>query len=119
MSKNPCKVLVVDDDADTREALATALMDAGFSVEAVEGGDQALEWIKARGEPDVILLDLRMPQMDGAQLLARLRGGRARAIVLSGDSSARLMRFARDAKLLGKPVDLEDLEKAVREACAA
>ena len=119
MSANPCKVLVVDDDADTREALMAALSDAGFTVETVEGGVQALDWIRQHGEPDVILLDLRMPHVDGAQLLARLRGGRARAIVLSGDSSARLIRFARDARLLGKPVDLEELENAVKEACAA
>jgi two-component system OmpR family response regulator len=99
--------------------LATALSDAGFTVEAVEGGEEALDWIRKHGEPDVILLDLRMPQIDGAQLLARLRGGRARAIVLTGDSSARLIRFARDARLLGKPVDLEELENAVKEACAA
>jgi len=119
MSTKPCKVLVVDDDADTREALSTALSEAGFAVDEVEGGGQALDWIRRHGEPDVILLDLRMPHIDGAQLLARLRGGRARAIVISGDSSARLIRFARDARLLGKPVDLAELEKAVREACAA
>ena len=119
MSTKPCKVLVVDDDADTREALSTALSDAGFTVETVEGGGQALDWIQRQGEPDVILLDLRMPHIDGNQLLARLHGGRARAIVLSGDSSARLIRFARDARILGKPVDLEELEKAVSEACAA
>ena len=119
MSTKACKILVVDDDADTREALSTALSDAGFAVEAVEGGGQALDWIQQYGEPDVILLDLRMPHIDGNQLLARLRGGRARAVVLSGDSSARLIRFARDARLLGKPVDLEELEKAVTDACAA
>jgi two-component system, NtrC family, nitrogen regulation response regulator GlnG len=119
MSVKPCRVLVVDDDADTREALTTALSEAGFSVEGVDGGGQALEWIRRHGEPDVILIDLRMPHMDGDQLLARLRGGRARAIVLSGDSTARLMSFARDAKFLGKPVDLHELEKAVSEACAA
>jgi CheY-like chemotaxis protein len=119
MSTKPCKVLVVDDDADTREALSTALSEAGFTVETVEGGGQALDWIQGHGEPDVILLDLRMPHIDGNELLARLRGGRARAIVLSGDSSARLIRFAREAKILGKPVDLGELEKAVSEACAA
>jgi len=119
MSKKRCKVLVVDDDADTREALTTALTDAGFVVEGAGGGEQALDWIEAKGEPDVILVDLWMPDMDGAQLLDRLRGGRARVIVLSGDSSARLVRFAREAKLLSKPVDLAQLEAAVKEACAA
>ena len=119
MSANPCKVLVVDDDDDTREALATALSDAGFKVDAADSGEQALDWIAARGEPDVILIDLWMPEMNGKQLLERLREGRARIVVLSGDSSARLIRFAREARLLSKPVDLDQLEAAVKEACAA
>jgi len=38
---------------------------------------------------------------------------------LTGDSSARLVQFARSAKLLAKPIDLDQLEKAVEEACAA
>jgi DNA-binding NtrC family response regulator len=119
MSAKRCKVLVVDDDGDTREALTTALADAGFAVESVESGEGALGWIDENGEPDVILVDLWMPEMNGAQLLERLRNGSARVIVLSGDSSARLIRFAREAKLLSKPVDLEQLEEAVKEACAA
>ena len=54
MGTKPCKVLVVDDDADTREALSTALSDAGFSAVTVEGGGQAFYWIQQHGEPDVI-----------------------------------------------------------------
>jgi DNA-binding NtrC family response regulator len=119
MSATPCKVLVVDDDSDTREALVAALSDAGFLVEAVEGGGQALDWIDANGEPDVILVDLWMPEMNGKQLLERLRSGTARVIVLSGDSSARLVQFAREARLIAKPVDLDQLEAVVREECAA
>ncbi len=119
MSTRGCKVLIVDDDADTRDALAEALGDAGFLVEQVPSGAKALEWIDRNGEPDVILLDLRMPDMDGAQFLERTRGSSARVLVLTGDASARMVRFARDAKLLSKPIDLQQLEAAVKEACAA
>src|SRR5215813_4792084 len=119
MSTEKCRVLIVDDDADTRDALADALGDAGFLVEQAPSGAKALEWIDRNGEPDVILLDLRMPGMDGAQFLERTRGSAARVIVLTGDASARLVRFARDAKLLSKPIDLIQLEAAVKEACAA
>src|SRR3954465_15077178 len=119
MSAGQCKVLVVDDDVDTREALSSALAEAGFLVEQAANGDEALESISEIGEPDVILLDLRMPGMYGDQFLERARGLRSRVIVLTGDSSARLLRFARDAKLLSKPVDLDQLEVAVKEACAA
>ena len=119
MSVNECKVLVVDDDADTREALAIALSDAGFLVEQANDGERALERIDEDGDPDVILLDLHMPGVDGAEFLARAKATGARVIVLTGDSSARLTQFAREAKLLVKPIDLDQLEAAVKEACAA
>lgn len=119
MSSRPCRVVIVDDDEDTREALAEALADAGFQVEQFATGGEALRRIDESGDPDVILLDLRMPGMDGEQFLERTRATSARVVVLTGDSSGRLLRFARDAKLLSKPVDLNDLEAAVKEACAA
>src|SRR6266446_3574552 len=99
MSAAQCKVLVVDDDIDTREALSDALAEAGFAVHQQPTGAKALEHIQQHGQPDVILLDLRMPEMDGAQFLERVPDDlRARVNVLTGDSSARLVRFARDAK---------------------
>jgi DNA-binding NtrC family response regulator len=119
MSAAECKVLIVDDDADTRDALVAALTDAGFRVEQAATGTMALECIDRSGVPDVILLDLRMPGMDGAQFLERTRGLGARVIMLTGDSSVRLLQFARKAKLMAKPVDLDELETAVKEACAA
>jgi DNA-binding response OmpR family regulator len=57
--------------------------------------------------------------MDGAQVLEKLRGCGSRVILMTADSSARVLQFARDAKLLQKPVGLEELEAAVKEACAA
>ena len=119
MSSRHCRVLIVDDDQDTREALSEALANAGFHVEQSATAAEALGRIEESGDPDVILLDLRMPGMDGEQFLERTRQSNARVIVLTGDSSGRLLRFARDAKLLSKPVDLNDLEAAVKEACAA
>lgn len=119
MSGRSCKVLIIEDDEDTRDALSDALRDAGFQVDKVATAAAGLRRIDENGEPDVILLDLRMPGMDGTQFLERTRQGRARVIVLTGDASGRLLRFARDAKLLPKPVDLADLEAAVKEACAA
>lgn len=115
----PCKVLVVDDDADTREALADALTYAGYLVEQAGGGREALARISESGIPDVILLDLHMPDVDGEQVLERLRGCNARVVLLTADSSARVLRFARDAKLVRKPVGLDELEAAVKAACAA
>ena len=119
MSAGICSVLVVDDDEDTREALCTALTDAGFSVEKAGSALEAVHRIRSGKEPDVVLLDLRMPGFDGLQFLEHTKHCRSRVILLTGDASARLLRFARDAKLLEKPVDLDELEAAVKEACAA
>ncbi len=123
MQPTPCRVLVVDDDKDTREALADALVSAGMLVDQASDGGEALERMMSGEAPDVILLDMHMPGIDGAQLLERLRktpgGYKARVILLTGDTSARVMRFATEAKLLRKPIDLDELEAAVKDACAA
>ena len=119
MSAGPCRVLIVDDDNDTREALEEALGEAGFTVGQAASGAEALRRIAEHGEPDVILLDLRMPDMDGEQFLERMRKGSARVIILTADSPERIFHLAREAKLLSKPIDLESLEAAVKEACAA
>lgn len=123
MQPTPCKVLVVDDDEDLREALAEALRSAGMQVDQAADGKEALERMMSGEMPDVILLDMHMPTVDGAQLLDRLRltpgGHKARVILLTADTSARMMRFASEAKLLQKPIDLDELEAAVKDACAA
>jgi CheY-like chemotaxis protein len=70
-------VLVVDDDRDVRATFTDALESEGYSVVTTADGHEALEWLmraQATGAPlpDVILLDLQMPKMGGAELRARL-----------------------------------------------
>ncbi len=69
------KVLYVDDDAFIREVAALSLgLDPEIEVRTVEGGPQALALVDAGGwRPDVFLLDVMMPGMDGPATLARLR----------------------------------------------
>ena len=112
-----CRVLVVEDDADTREALCTALQDAGYCVEEAADGARGLARL-ARGGVHVVLLDMHLPDMTGAAFIERM-GDAARVIVLTADSRTRLLDFAGSAKILHKPVSLDDLEEAVKEACAA
>ena len=82
----PISVLVVDDHDDNRELFATVLRDEGIVVATAADGVEALE-IAARERPDVILLDLAMPRMDGFDTLERLRreehGREAYIIVIS------------------------------------
>lgn len=61
-------ILVIDDDSDIREALATVLESAGYAVLLAENGQAALDLLKVeRNLPSLILLDLMMPVMDGWQ----------------------------------------------------
>ncbi|HET8690108.1 MAG TPA: response regulator [Candidatus Saccharimonadales bacterium] len=62
-------ILIVEDDRDLNEAYQIILKKDGHRVEAAYDGQQALEMLKKMPEPDVILLDLRMPVMDGIDFL--------------------------------------------------
>jgi adenylate cyclase len=66
------RLLVVDDDAPTREALIEGLSDEGFVVVAAEEGAQALEMM-IETRPDVVLLDLMMPGMNGWEVLDEMK----------------------------------------------
>lgn len=66
------KILVVEDDRDIRELIAFSLRFAGLEVETATGGAEGLE--KARTcQPDLILLDVRMPKMTGFEVCERLK----------------------------------------------
>jgi len=69
-----CTVLIVDDDADTRETIAELLGLNGHAHFEAADGRQALEWLSGQEVPPcIILLDLRMPVMDGWDFLETLR----------------------------------------------
>src|SRR5213080_745170 len=73
MSNNPrAKILVVDDDAMSRKILAQLLASAGYACSECEGGAQALQIIHAK-LPALLLLDFEMPELNGAEVLKRLR----------------------------------------------
>ena len=111
-------ILLVDDDADTRISLRQLLTDEGYVVHAAHDGRHALQLLDRIDRPDVILLDYKMPMMDGKQFLAEMRRiDHLRAIpvvVLSARtrewSGARL----EVAEVLMKPVDIELLLATVR-----
>jgi len=69
------RVLVVDDEADVRDYLRTALEDAGFLVETARDGLEALKMVE-RDPPDLISLDLVMPHHSGAKLYRELQKNR-------------------------------------------
>ena len=66
-------VLIVDDDRDIRENLGELLRDEGFAVEAAWNGAEAMKRLQAGFRPDLIILDLMMPVMDGITFRQRMK----------------------------------------------
>jgi CheY-like chemotaxis protein len=86
MSKG--RILVVDDEANARTALAELLSDEGYTVETAADGFKALGKA-AETAPDLVLTDLKMPGMDGVELLRKLKADDADAVVLVMTARAR------------------------------
>lgn len=118
----PATVLLVDDDLDLREAAAEALEDAGYRVVRADDGRRALDEMTRGGlRPDLILLDMMMPNLDGwgfrvaqrqVPAIAGIPVVALTAYALTDDEREQLDAAA----ILRKPVALEDLMQAVESA---
>lgn len=107
------RVLVVDDDSDSRAALAEALREEGYSVETAADGFKALGKLP-EFTPDLVLTDLKMPGMDGVELLKKIRAdSHDMAVVVTtafaGVDSAVATLKEGAADYLTKPLDLGEL----------
>jgi CheY-like chemotaxis protein len=118
-------ILVVDDDACVRALLRGLLEAEGHEVRTVDDGFQALRAVPAQ-RPDCVLLDVRMPGMDGHEVLARLRaldgGGRLPVVMLTAaDDDATAWRAWEGGadRLLPKPVDAGVLLRQLQHVQAA
>ena len=113
------RVLVVDDEPQIRRALAINLRARGYEVDLAENGREALE-LAARSHPDVVVLDLGLPELDGVEVIRGLCGwSRVPIVVLSvrdaeGDKVAALDAGADD--YVTKPFDTDELLARVRAA---
>lgn len=67
------KVLIVDDEADVLKAISKRLTTDGYSVITATNGREAITAAQSQ-QPDIILLDIKMPDMDGAEVIAKLKG---------------------------------------------
>jgi len=119
-SLHHCPVLIVEDDADLRDMMAQLLTLEGFNVATVANGREALEYLHDADRPDVILLDLMMPVMDGWEFRRRQQADPAVSgvpvIVLSALDQARA-GDVNAAAFLKKPLDFDRLLTLVRRYC--
>ena len=115
----PRRVLIVDDNQDAADSLAMLLAFEGHETEAVYSGSEALERVHDF-RPDVALLDIGLPEIDGYELARRLRAipeiAGLRLVALTGYGQAEDLLRTRDAGFDGhlvKPVDLPALERTL------
>jgi two-component system, OmpR family, response regulator ChvI len=73
IARTQTRLLLVDDDDFFRESLGLNLIDEGFAVTSFSNGNDTLKYFEAGGDADVLLLDWRMPGMDGLEVLRQLR----------------------------------------------
>lgn len=116
----PCSVLVVDDEKDFIHTLIKRLQRRGVECEGVFSGEDAIEKIKAR-KFDIVLLDMKLPEMDGISTLIEIKKIRAdtQVIILTGHASASdgiegMKNGAID--YLMKPVEFESLFEKLLKA---
>ena len=109
-------ILVAEDDPDVRELVAVTLADAGMDVDVASDGREALEKVAAR-RPDLVLLDLMMPVMNGREFSEALSGTTdpPRVVVMTAVDNAQ--QTAADIGAVGwlaKPFDIDELVTIVR-----
>jgi CheY-like chemotaxis protein len=104
------KVLIVDDDRDIREGLGELLADEGFIIEAAWNGAEAMKRLQAGFRPNVILLDLMMPIMDGLAFRAQQKSVPELAdIPVIGVTAAPAAAEDADFECLTKPLKIDAL----------
>lgn len=110
-------ILVVDDDPEVREIVAEFLLDAGHRVMQAEGGLTALNLLSEQPDFDLVITDVRMPDMSGIELADRITRERPelKIILISGFFVSQ--HVAR--RVLRKPFRMKELAEAVRAELAS
>lgn len=118
----PSRVLLVDDEREFVKTLSERLLLRDLGSAVVYDGESALDVVK-EDEPEVMILDLKMPGIDGIEVLRRVKGERPNieVIILTGHGSEADRKTCMDLgafAYLNKPVDIEVLSRTLKEAYA-
>ena len=116
------KILIVDDEKDTCDMLSDILTDEGYILSQARTGGTALKKIR-EGKPGLVLLDIRMPVMNGLELLTRIKRmtGKTAVVMITAHAD---VDTARESMRLGasdyitKPFDIGLIKAVVREVLA-
>jgi CheY-like chemotaxis protein len=114
------RILIVEDESATAWALAESLREDGHDTTTVSSAEDALERVRARAA-DLVITDLRLPGMGGAQLARRLRSGKRPTPVIvvtafgTGEVLAELSSYGVHA-VFPKPFRVDQVRRSVREA---
>jgi DNA-binding response OmpR family regulator len=107
------KILVVEDDLSVRETLGMVLESSQHDVDLIENGKQALEYL-SNTWPDVMLLDLTLPEMSGEEVYQEIRNRFGRTpptvILSAAQKAADRAKYMPGTLFLAKPYTIEDLE---------
>ena len=114
------RVVVIDDEVNAAAALETLLREDGYQVARANDARSGLLLLE-KEEPDVVLTDLRMPGMDGIELLTKIKQVRPETMVILMTAYGTVKTAVRAMKLgaedyLGKPIDVEELEVILQKA---
>lgn len=113
-------ILVVEDDEVTRDGLLFLLQDRGYAAQGVANGKEALDYLRSQPLPCLIVLDLMMPVMNGAEFRRRQREEPALAslpVVVLSAVEGTLGADMEAAAYVPKPVDPGELLAAVEALC--
>jgi two-component system, chemotaxis family, chemotaxis protein CheY len=115
-------ILLIEDDAGIRESVAECLGSEGYAVAAVSNGVEGLEWLRGPSRPNLIVLDLVMPLMNGAQFLSALRDDASLrdipVVLMTAAMPSAGMPIPPANGYLAKPFELDQLLAAVARHAA-
>ncbi len=118
-------ILIVDDDEDILNAISTALADTGATLETASDGNTAVQ-LGEEKKPDLVILDIMLPQKSGFLVLEKLRQGKRRGekprvIMITGNQGRRHRQYAEALgvdEYLNKPFRMERLLEATEKLLA-